>query len=246
MLKQIWLASVAVVFTSVCAFGTTTTDTFWQIAGAGGSYTYAGASASDTALHGANIIVDSVQAANNSTPFGTLYGLLGASAGHASLNFTSGANSGGWTWTGGGTLNVVGCVEDPGNLGNCIFGETTSTVLVSDEFSSVAIADLGGGIGIAFGGLRGTLDSTVAALFGISSTFASPPSTMHDVLTGLPSTTGDSFTTVGQVHSTPSGGNLDLFVPVPESSNLYSTFGIFALGFGAFVVVSRFGLIRAL
>jgi len=237
MQKRIWILLLSGLVTSLCAFATTATDTFWQIAGTGGSYTYTGGSA---VLTGTGIEVDSVQDANLSSPFGTLYYVIGNDNGFANLTFTSGASNGSWSWSGGapGSLSVVGCISTDDV--NCITGETKTTTLVSDEFTSVGIAPIGGTNGFVFAGLQGSLDAAAATLLGVSQSFTSPASQMSDKVTGLTSY-GSAFSGVS---STATGGNLDLYA-APEDWSLSSSLGIFAFALVVFGVARRLGLIKA-
>jgi hypothetical protein len=87
------------------------------------------------------------------------------------LSFTSGIYTGGWSWGSGGTLSLTGCIEVSGSY---LAVETTSTVLVSDDFSSATVTDIVGGLGVQTANFTGTLDPTLAAYFGVSTTFTSP------------------------------------------------------------------------
>jgi hypothetical protein len=243
MQKRILVLLFSGLVASLCAFGDTATDTYWQIDGTGGSYTYGGGT---DALVGSGIQVGSVvDAVGGDTAGFSTYDLLGAAGGVADLSFTSGAGtSGNWSWTGGGTLSVVGCIEDPSNLGHCILGETTSTVLISDDFTDVTISQAGGSKGFVFGGLQGTINAGAAALLGVATSFSSPESQMSTKVTGLPVTLGNSFTS--GVKTASSGGNLDLYSAVPESWGLSSTLGFFVFSLAVFGFGRRLGLIRAL
>ena len=229
MQRPILVLLFSVFFTSLCAFGSeTATDTVWQIAGVGGSYSYAGG-ASDLIASG--IAIDSVVDANESSSFGSTFTVIGTNTGGtANLSFTTGAGTAGqYSWTSGGTLTLTGCIEN-GSSGACIAAETLSTVLVSDEFTSVGIVPIGGGNGFEFGGLEGTLDPVAAAFLNVNQTFTSPASQMDDEVAGVPSIAGSSFST--GVSTTP-GGNLDLYAaiaPEPGSTILFGT-GLLCIAF---------------
>jgi len=244
MQRRIWVLISSVLVTSFCAFGDTVTDTFWQIAGTGGSYSYGGGT---DPLVGTGIKVDAVVDAVNSDPAGFVeYDVLGNASGNADLEFTTGAGTAGtWSWAGGGTLSVTGCIEDPNNLGHCIAGETLNTVLVTDDFTSMTLTPTasGGAVGNFDGGLQGTIDPVAAAFLGVPMSFVSPASQFGTKVKNLPPVAGDAFNTITNVRP---GGNLDLYYAVPEGWSLSSTLGIFGFALAAFGVGRRLGLIRAI
>lgn len=237
MTKRIWVVFLSVLATSACAFGQIT-DTYWTVDGTGGSYSYTGGTA---ALVGSNIEVTSVADATNSDTAGyTVYDVLGNDDGGASLAFTSGAGDGTWSWGSGGTLTVTGCLSTNGTT--CIAGESKTTVLITDDFTSAGVTSIGGGKGFSFGGLQGTIDAAAATLLGVSQSFVSPASQFSTKVSGLPGTAGGSFS--GVTDATP-GGTLDLFQAVPEGWSLLSSVGIFAFGLIIFGIARRLGLIKA-
>lgn len=260
MPRQIWFVLLAMLVTSFTAFGTTT-STQWQIEGndAGGSYCYADggtactttvdlagtetSESSSTALVASDILVTEVTGENTPLNDGLtpeIFSAPGVQGGN--LSFVSGGTVSGWTWTGAGELSVTGCVQGvtgSGLNGACEAGDY-GTLLVSDAFTSVTVENFGGGIGFVMGGISGTINSQVAAYFGISTAFVAPPSSIGDLVAGLPGTTGNAFS---GVTSTLTGGNLNL-VTAPEGWSLYSSLGLFAFGLAAFGVARRFGLIK--
>jgi hypothetical protein len=229
------LLSVLVI--SFCAFGDTGT-TQWNITNTtSGSYSYAGGT---SVLVGTGIGVENIL--GSPTPLNTGSPNELAIVG-GSLDFTSGANTGGWTWGSPGTLSITGCIAALG-LGTITGGTcTTAATLLSDDFTSVSISPIpvsGSPLGVEFGQLQGTMNGAIASYFGISTIFTSPASTGQDVLFGLPpSGPGDAF---AGVTSTAPGGNLSLVSPVPENWSLFSTLGLFGFGLAAFGLAGRFGL----
>jgi len=240
MKKRMLVLLISVLVVSFCAFGDTGT-TQWNIAPSGGSYSYAGGAG---ALTGTGIGVENVL--GTPTPLNTGSSNELPIVGGV-LDFTSGANTGGWTWGSPGTLTVTGCIAGVTTTDTTCTVADESAVLVSDEFTSVSITAIpvsGSPLGVEFGYLQGTINSAVAAYFGISATFTSPASTGQDVLFGLPS--GGPGTAFSGVTSFSPGGNLSLVSPVPEGWNLGSTFGIFGLGLAIFGLAGRFGLVKAI
>jgi len=141
------------------------------------------------------------------------------------MNFTSGASSGTWTWD-PGILTVTGCLSTNGT--SCIAGESTSTTLIDDAFSAVAVGSLFS-TGIQVGNVTGTYDSALAAYFGVPTSFTSPsPSGVVGELDTIPGLAagGGQFNLAG-------GGNGDLTLeptPEPATAILWPTgIGLLAL-----------------
>jgi hypothetical protein len=100
---------------------------------------------------------------------------------------------------------------------------------------------------LQFGTLSGTLDTTVAAYFGIPSGFVSlnPLSGDDNSVNGLPLVAGSAFGVGGGTPTVSSQGGEFTLAAVPEDWSLSSTLGIFAFGLAVFGVARRFGLIKA-
>jgi hypothetical protein len=158
------------------------------------------------------------------------------------LSFTSGGTTGAngitWNWGAGtppGALSLVGCLSLDGIA--CIANETGNTVLISDEFTSATIENIGFGTpGISFGGLQGTLDPFAATVLGVGNAFVSPTATntfgFEDNASPLPSTLATAPTAFS---ATQGQGTLDL-VSVPEGASVASMLGMFVVGLGVFGV----------
>lgn len=234
MQRRMWILLASVLVTSWCAFGNSDPGTEWTItsgADAAGTYSYAGGTSD---LFGSGIAVASVEGLSTPKPgtsgqsFTILDGLL---------NFQSGAPTASWLWGPGGpgTLKVTGCIESAPNSNTCIAGENTSTVLVSDEFTTVGVASIGGIMELQFGNLTGNLNPTVAAFFGIPTAFVSIPGLGGDdnSISGLPATVGAKFGGMSGPTVKSTGGEFTL-ASVPEGSILFSSLGL--LTFGAIVL----------
>jgi hypothetical protein len=252
MQKRILVLLFSGLVASMCALGASSDSSEWTISATGsGTYSYAGGTA---ALVGSDIMVNSaigeLSGAANTQSYTILNNVGGGSlvAGGV-LDFSSGAfdttTAGTWTWDGGGDLTLQGCLSLDGST--CIAGETGTTDLLLDSFTSVSIENVGSGIQEAvFGGVTGTVDPAAATALEVSTTFglpASPNDAISDVVSGLPSTLLSSGPTA--FTATQAQGTLDLgSVAVAEEWSLFSTLGIFAFGSVVFGVARRRGLIK--
>jgi len=144
----------AILLLPVCVFADNT-GTDWTL-GAGGKYSYGGGT---DALIGSDINVDSLSIIGSGQSFSITSGYL---------NFTSGANTGGWNWDGGGSLSISGCIDNVTT--NC-----SQDLLTSNDFSSISIVpvlQLGKySFDVEFGELSGDLSTAVASAFGLSPGF---------------------------------------------------------------------------
>jgi hypothetical protein len=233
MQGRMLLLLFSVLATSLCAFGDPT-DLEFQIAGSGGSYNYNFSTGYD--LVGTGIEVTEVQGQGTPDNVGVteaIYSAPGVLGGN--LSFTSGSSTGVWTWGSGGTLTVTGCVQGvtgTGAGGACQAGDY-SNVLVSDAFTSVQLVPVGNGQGFQFGGLTGDINPTLAAFYGVSTTFVST-STESDMVAGLPTI----WSTFSGATSTGSGGNLSLDTspsPAPEPG----TAALWLTGIGLLIVTRK-------
>jgi hypothetical protein len=241
MQKRVLTVLILGTLVSFCAFGDSTQ---WVIAPSGGSYSYAGGAAP---LVGTNIGIENVEGVGTPLHSGTL-GTLDIVGG--SLDFTSGANTGGWSWGTPGTLTITGCIAGVTTVDLVCTVADESAVLVSDEFTSVSVTGVPGGLGFEFGSLQGTINADIAANFGMDPVFTSPGSTATDVVSGLPTTgvpfflpaTGSSFS--GVTPSAP-GGTLNLVSAVPEGWSFISSLGLLAFGLAVFGVARRRGVVKS-
>jgi hypothetical protein len=136
--------------------GSSSTD--WNL-GPGGLYSWAGGTSS---VIGSDIPVLTVLGDSIPDNNGVLLPVI-----DGALNFTSGNFSGTsttWSWAAGtpGTLNVTGCIA--GIITPC---NPLTNVLISDDFTSVSIVAVAGAIDAVFGNVTGTINSSVAAYFGL-------------------------------------------------------------------------------
>jgi len=245
MPRQIWVALLLVLGTSLCAFATTTdNDTEWVITSqAGSSISYNASTSGDVVGTGINVgsILGQLNGTTNATPaplemWGT-------------MTFTSGAADPG-TWNfGAGTLAINGCVAGiagAGVVNGSDTGCTKSVLLMNATFANVQISATSTGMGAVMGDVAGTIDvAGIASHFGVSTTFVAPPSSASIPLKGLPHdppfTNYGTFFTGAKVAN---GNGAATLYTAPEDSSLFSAFGIFGLGLAAFVLSRRFGLIK--
>ena len=151
----------AVVSAAGMAFAQTTTD--WTL-GAGGLYTSAGSTGS--VLMGSNIPTLSVLGDGTSSHNGVTLSII-----DGYLDFTSGVyngNGSNWSWGPGGTLTLMGCIA--GVTATTCTG-SNNVDLLSDDFQSVQIVPIFGGLDVVFGNITGTLNDAVATYFGVSKQF---------------------------------------------------------------------------
>ena len=256
MQKRMYLVLISGLFTCLCAFGTTTTNTEWQVSdGTPGVYCYdataplptqcanplVGGTVSTTALVGSDIDITEITGEDGGIANGLTLTLL-----DGELSFVTGANTldslGNYTW-GSGSFQVTGCVD---NGGVCLGTETPTEVLVSGTFSAVSLSGGGDPINEQFvvGGMAGTIsESDITSYFGVTPTFVTPPSGAELNAQGVPG--GGSFTGSSYSGNTGAGADGDLSIySTPEGWSLYSSLGLFAFGFVAFKVSRRLGLIR--
>jgi hypothetical protein len=237
MQKRIWVLLISGLLASVGAFGQTLE---FVIGTSGGTYTYAGGGGS---LGGSDITVLQVivTGTTGSSPNGT-YNIT-----DGELNLTSGALSSVtsvsgvdvFTFNGGGTLDVQGCiagVTGTGGGGACTASDDTADLL-GDDFTSIEISNVSG-VQVQAGNLNGTYLGSLATAFGVNTSIAA--GTDNDTVTGVP-VSGSSATSFTANNS--GGGALTTTAAaVPEDWSLSSTLGLFGFGIVVFVVARRFGL----
>jgi hypothetical protein len=188
--------------------------TDWDI-GLGGTVSFDGAST----LSGSGIPVSMVVGAGTPLNAGAQLSLSGAT-----LSFSDSNYLGNWGWGSGGTLNVSGA----------------SGTLLSDDFQSVTVADLGGtSFQLTFGQVQGSIASSVASYFGISGSFAA--SSLQLTLAGSGSLPYSAFS------STNMGGTInaqDPAVSATEHWNLAMSLIFFGLVAAIFSLLVEAKILR--
>lgn len=202
-----------------------TTD--WSLA-AGGTYTSNASTGGD--LVGSNI--PSLSVNGDGTPAhngATLLIVDGV------LNFTSGSYQGNGVWGTGGTLYLTGCIA--GVTATTCTG-SNNVDLVSDDFQRVQVESILGSLDVVFGNITGTLNSSVAAYFGVSTTFetASFATAMLSTGTGGSSFSGTNL--LGVIKADPPATAMPEHWSIVESLEF---FGLTLLVFGALL---RFRILR--
>jgi len=152
------LLGLLVLILPLCALADSSTT--WSL-GAGGTYQWTG---NNAPLTGSGIDVGSVSGGPGDTTLSITSGIL---------DFTSGAYAGsGWNWDGGGTFTIDGCIAGVTTSNDC----SNNVLLSSGDFDSVSIVpvvSLGQySFDVEFSTLTGTLNSSVAAAFGVPEGFA--------------------------------------------------------------------------
>jgi hypothetical protein len=202
-------------------------STDWSL-GPGGVYSWAGGTSS---LIGSNIPVLSVLGDSTPSHNGTLLGVVGGD-----LDFTSGAFNGTsttWSWAGGGTLNLTGCVPGVTPV-SC---NPNTNVLVSDDFTSVSIVQVAGALDAVFGNVTGTINPQVAAYFGEPASFSTGTFSTSILTTGTPGSKFVGSDLVGLIKANP--------VSAPENWGMGESIGFFAFVLIAFAAMIRFGAIKS-
>ena len=125
-----------------------------------GSISYGGGT---SALVGSNITVATVSGING-TPLNNGVTVTCVSC---SLNFTTGANTGGWNWGSGGTITIVGGVDFNG--GGIGAGDIpTGTTLLTGTFGSATVVGTAGTFKVTIGSFSDTKNRDLLAFFGLS------------------------------------------------------------------------------
>ena len=109
---------------------------------------YAGGSAP---LVGSGIVVDALVGLDTPLNAGVELPCIGCT-----LNFTTGANIGGWNWGGGGSITITGTVD--GAIG---------TTLMDGSFDAANVTAFGTSFKIAGAAFTDTKDSNIAAFYGL-------------------------------------------------------------------------------
>ena len=207
--------------------GPSSTD--WTL-GPGGLYSYAGGTSS---LIGTNIPVLSVLGDGTPAENGSLLGVVGGM-----LDFTSGGFNGTsttWSWSKGtGTLNLYGCI--PGVTTSC---NPSTNVLVSDDFTSVSIVQVGGAIDAVFGNVIGNLEASVASYFGVPTAFSTGSFTAVIATTGTPGSSFIGSNLLGVLKADPPG------VAAPEYWGFGESIGFFGFVVLGFALMLRSGRVKS-
>jgi hypothetical protein len=172
-----------------------------------GTISYAGGAAP---LIGAGIDVDSIVGLD--TPLNADAPILCDSC---SLEFTTGGSTGGWNFSNGGTIDIIGGVADAG-----IAGDST---LLSGSFNSASVTDIGGGIfnfKIAGASFLDIKHPDLLAYFGLpEGSYQGGLNISFNTIGGIPNT-GEAFTSdtlfSGDVINSP-------VVPVPAAVWLFGS-----------------------
>jgi hypothetical protein len=222
-------ATAALMLAPAISFaGSSSTD--WTL-GPGGSYSWAGGV---TSLVGSDIPVLSVL--GDSTP---AYNGVSISVTDGLLNFTSGAfdgTSATWSWAGGGTLNLTGCIAGV-TAASCT--GLNNVALVSDDFTSVSIVQVAGALDAVFGNVTGTINSSVAAYFGgIPTSFSTGSFTTAIFTSGSPGSSFNGSDILGVIKADP-------VTNTPENWGIAESLVFFAFVMIAFTAMLRWGLLRS-
>ncbi len=192
----------------------------WSIT-ATGTIAYAGGL---NPLVGNSIGVASVQ----DTTTGLSFNIVGGT-----LSYTSGANNGPWSWGAGGpgTMTLNGCISGVTGNGNCNTAGGFVN-LFSDQFTSATIFQPFGNVNyqVQLGNITATIDSALAAQFGVSTAVASALYNTTVNVNGAPF--GSAFNGVnlgGSITSTAAAN--PTAVPEPSSASLLG-FGLIGLAVG--------------
>jgi hypothetical protein len=236
-LRKSWLAlAVVALFLAPMAAFADIVGTDWTLLPTG-TYSWAGG---NNPLVGTNIGVQSVLGlgglSNSGTSNPIQYGLL---------NFSSGPYLGwGWNWGSGSpnTLSIVGCIAGVTiTTGTCT--GANNVTLLSDDFQSVQIMPFGTGYNIAFGNVTGTINSAVAAYYGLSTTFATA---LFDTTMSTTSIFGQSFTGATNLGGTiNAAGAVAGSVAASEDWGVFQSLGFFAVALVVFKVMIRLKLLRS-
>jgi hypothetical protein len=227
--SRVFFVTAALILAPAISFAASS-STDWTL-GPGGLYTWAGGTSS---LVGSDIPVLSVL--GDSTPDNNGVSLPVIDG---SLNFTSGKFSGTsttWSWGAGtpGTLNVTGCIA--GTLTPC---NPLTNVLISDDFTSVSIVQVAGAIDAEFGNVTGTINSSVAAYFGLPdnpATFSTGSFTAVIATTGSPGSAFVGSNLLGVIKADS--------VATPENWGIHESLGFFTIAIIAFGALNRRGALR--
>jgi hypothetical protein len=207
-------------------------STDWSLA-SGGSYSWNGSSTSG--LVGQNIPSLTVLGAGTPLNNGSSLSIVGGY-----LNFVSGAYNGtgsNWSWGAGGVLNLTGCIAGV-TAAACTGSNNVS--LISDDFQSVQIVPLLGALDVVFGNITGTINTSVANYFGISSVFSAASFTTAIATNGAPGHALSGTDIFGTISADPPS------VATAEYWGIGESLAFFALVVVAFALMVRFKVIQLL
>ena len=218
----------AAVFSATAFAADPTTD--WTLGG-GGLYTSAGSTGS--VLVGSNIPTLSVFGDGTSSHNGVTLSII-----DGYLDFTSGAYNGdgsNWSWGPGGTLILTGCIA--GVTATTCTG-SNNVDLLSDDFQSVQIVPIIGAIDVVFGNITGTLNSQVAAYFGVSTQFQTASFTTAIATSGRPGSSLVGSNLLGLIKADPPATGM------PERWGLGEALSFCVLALLGFGLLLRYRILR--
>ena len=199
-------ASICVLFFPAIAQASTVLD-FGITAPTTGTLSYAGGAAP---LIGSGIDVDDVVGLNT-----TLNNNVVSICASCTLDFQTGASTGGWNYGAGGTITITGGIDFPDATPDIAAGST----LLQGTFGSATVIDLGSGIfefQIVGGSFTDTKHPDLLAFYGL-------PDISYDgglnISFSTTATMGNSFTST-QVFS---GDVVNQPVPIPAAAWLFAS-----------------------
>jgi hypothetical protein len=154
------------------------------------------------------------------------------------LNFTSGSYNGNgsdWTWAAGGVLNLTGCI--PG-VTAAVCNGSNNVALLSDDFQSLQIVSDGGLLDAVFGNISGTLNTQVAAYFGLPSQFDTASFTTTIAALGANGFGLIGTNLSGSIQANPAA------TAMPERWSIFESLAFFGLAFLLFAALLRFSSLR--
>ena len=204
-----------------------TTD--WSLS-LGGLYTSTG---STGALTGTDIPTISVTGDGTPAANGTTLAIV-----DGLLNFTSASSNGNgsnWSWTAGGVFDVTGCIS---GVTATVCNGSNDVNLLSDQFQSLQVVSVGGLIDAIFGNVTGTINTQVAAYFGVSSQFDAASFETIIGAVGAPGLGLIGTNLSGSIQATPS------YTRVPERWSIVESLAFFGLVLLLFSALLRFRFLR--